>query len=726
MTAIRNRGDRGFRPNLLCIAPPYGSRPPAGSAYLLGYLKAHGVDSFDFLDLRLAAPFDFTPTYRTTGAFGESYVIDVPDLPLVLALIDAFDKGRPIVPVHSDLLEKFALERAISPVYLMEYLRALDRYLADSLDQLDHVRLVGFSVWAPNLLSTLMAAAHLKRRSRPPLVVAGGPHVTSSTASADLGLRSGLFDVVVLGEGEATLLEIAQRVDAGRSLANIPGTATLVDSAVVRDERPVLKLAALPVPSFDEMCLPAYQEVGPYRVAPLQLSRGCTDQCSFCSEWVFWKRFRSDDPARVVDHAEELHKRYGVNFIEFTDSLLNGVPSKLVALAEELLTRDFQIGWTAFMRAHIDPPTAELIARAGCHGVFVGIESFDDQTLAAMKKRRTEADNIRAISTFIEADINVTAGFIPGFPGDSREGFLHSICVVRELQERYPGRLGLHEEPFTVMANAPIEKQLVNHGLSAVPWASEYIDIAPDYADITSAVACWVEGPSQGLERVGRTRLVGAVKSDRAVPNVFIEGFDEDLSLLEWAILEAGRGWWMGLKKADAGHRVVLLFNREEVDEITAMESSWLSTAAVERRVARRHVIAPALDAPRVARLHFRRGADNVTGCRLTVPPWVAVRRTGSSSASRLVCADGATRRIEWLPGRDAVIFERLRNEAFDEAALARSPRVRSSFANRALGRRLAQLVDLGLLAVCDAPAGPTDPWAAPPERRLLPLAVTI
>lgn len=71
---------RNFKPNLLCIAPPYGTRVPAGSAYLLGYLKANGCYDFDFLDLRLGAPFDFTPTYKSTGAFGESYGLDLPDL----------------------------------------------------------------------------------------------------------------------------------------------------------------------------------------------------------------------------------------------------------------------------------------------------------------------------------------------------------------------------------------------------------------------------------------------------------------------------------------------------------------------------------------------------------------------------------------------------------------------------------------------------------------------
>ncbi|HEY2249490.1 MAG TPA: hypothetical protein VGH74_00470, partial [Planctomycetaceae bacterium] len=75
---------------LLCICPPYPYiSPPAGAAALLGYLKANGINDFGFLDLRLTTPACYEPTYSATGVFGESYVMDVPDLPLVLQLLQA-------------------------------------------------------------------------------------------------------------------------------------------------------------------------------------------------------------------------------------------------------------------------------------------------------------------------------------------------------------------------------------------------------------------------------------------------------------------------------------------------------------------------------------------------------------------------------------------------------------------------------------------------------------
>src|SRR5262249_12603579 len=83
------------KPNLLAIVPPYSTWiPPLGSARLLGHLKQSGCDEFDFIDLRLWTSDAYAPTYRPVGTYGETYVVDVPDLPLVLKLIAAFDHNR--------------------------------------------------------------------------------------------------------------------------------------------------------------------------------------------------------------------------------------------------------------------------------------------------------------------------------------------------------------------------------------------------------------------------------------------------------------------------------------------------------------------------------------------------------------------------------------------------------------------------------------------------------
>lgn len=505
-----------FKPNLLCVVPPYATTcPPAGAGALLGYLKANGCDEVGFLDLRLYAyPTGYqTPTYRPTGAFGESFAIDVPDLPLVLHILKQHDARRPLSEgLLDEWFIEYSISRGIHPHVLAAYLCQTDRFLEAAFTHLPDLRFIGFSTWTSNFLTTLMAASHLKRRPNAPFIVAGGPQVTESSNSAKLGLRSELFDAVVLGEGEETLLSLYEMFSRDGKGVDAPVAGTMqIDSktgAFITSQRPLLRLPELPPPDFDEMMITAYRSPWGGREIPSQLSRGCTDKCTFCSEWVFWQRIRIASMGTAVDHVERLVHRYGAEVIHFTDSLLNGSMSRLREFAEAMLARKVMVPWFGFMRAAMDAETANLIRRAGCVQAFIGIESLADETLAMMNKRRTEADNIRALHTFLSAGIQVIAGIIPGFPGDTRHRFSHTARALVAIQEKYPGLLHTNTEPFILSPGQPMYRELDKYGISIQPWPSELVESAGKYADIAHDVACTFTGPNQGMERLGEFQIV--------------------------------------------------------------------------------------------------------------------------------------------------------------------------------------------------------------------------
>ena len=94
----------------------------------MGYLKGKGCFEFDFLDLRLGVPDSHSPTWTYTGVFAEAYVLDIPDLPLVLQLLRAVDKGSSMALEQTPPFERYCLERGILPRYLRSYVSCLDRY----------------------------------------------------------------------------------------------------------------------------------------------------------------------------------------------------------------------------------------------------------------------------------------------------------------------------------------------------------------------------------------------------------------------------------------------------------------------------------------------------------------------------------------------------------------------------------------------------------------------
>jgi radical SAM family protein len=709
--------DRRFKPNLLCIVPPSNVThyPPAGAAYLLGYLKANGCREFDFMDLRLGAPSAYSPSFNYTGIFGDAWVHDIPDLPIVLQLIDGFCKGAVLEWRQTATFERYCIERGISPKYLLSYLTALDKYFSTTFSQLGEIDFIGFTTWTTNFLSTLMAAAILKRRPKPPFIVAGGPQVTGSPSSAQLGLRSGLFDVVALSEGEETLLELYNNFSSGRGVPQgIPGTMWLdAGSGQFRQaDRPLMRLSELPTPSFSEMHFEAYQKDDD-KTVPFQLSRGCTDKCEFCSEWVFWRRFRPDAPDQAVEKIKELQRDYGADFVVFTDSLLNGVPKRLVEFAERLLTEEVKIRWASFMRAQMDPATAKLLARAGCNDVFIGIESFSDETLELMRKRRTQAQNIEAIEAFLGAGIMVTAGFIPGFPGDSREGFTQSAKMLRTLQERFPGQLGIQCEAFVVQPNAPIYSKLEQMGLTGKGFDDEYLDVAPDFRDISSKVTCSVEGSNQGFERLARTNMVKSIMSDELVVTdySFERGAEETLTLHAFEFDHIVDGWHLARKKSSVGHEYGLLLTQGETKELQELQATEPVIGPAEsrmtpilERVEAAHIVAPSRFSPRVVPSVYCRRPK--AGSVYAVSPFVTVRKMGWKQRHRVLIANLANERHFEEPASAAPLLSFVNSQPRTEEEMERFWD-ELGCSRKLLRKTLAGLLENGTLVICEEPPIP-------------------
>lgn len=663
------RSQPNLKPNLLCVVPPYLSKgaPPLGPAALLGYLRAQGCDDFDFLDLRLWVPSAYVPTYSTCGVFGETYVIDIPDLPLVLGVLESFAASRDLVPPMDELFERYCLERGINAHSLYSYLLAMDRFLGSFFAQVEPLDFIGFTVWNSNYLTTLMAAAHLKRRRNPPMIVLGGPQVTESKPSARLALRAGLADFIGQGEGEETLLRLyeAFREERGVPSRSLPGTMRY-DAAAGRfetAERPLLKLANLPLPAFDQMNLPSYwsKEHG-LPTLTYELSRGCTDKCTFCSEWVLWKRMRLGNMHHVADGFEELARRYGAERIWFMDSLLNAKLDPLRDFAEEILRRGLDVKWGGFMRAQMDPETAALLKRAGCDFVFVGVESLSDETLRLMNKRRTEADNVQALRAFLGAGLrHVVAGFIPGFPGDTRERFVKTALVLSDIRRDYPDTFRVNVEPFVISPGQPIYWQLADSGLEVHKWPEPYLDIAPRLRDLTDEIGCHITGPNQGIDRLGEfqiARTVTASHKRQVDPFLYTDGDPWSTASLD--IVEIGKGIHLGRAKNPAGLSHGLLLTDEEKEEYEAsielltlnlsddegsMEA-FSDPAAQEgflRKIEFRHLVYPSRTEPRVQRGFYRK--DIGAAGEVALSPFTAARQVLQDGVEGILVVSVVTRK---------------------------------------------------------------------------------
>ncbi|HTY74462.1 MAG TPA: radical SAM protein [Candidatus Nanoarchaeia archaeon] len=266
------------------------------------------------------------------------------------------------------------------------------------------------------------------------LTAIGGPHVTFWDDKALL--EAPWLDIVIRGEAEETILDLADHVENGKSLQNLVGTTCRKDGEIVRNaNRPYIEdLDSLPFPAHHLWHMADLSKYGtiPY---PIMTSRGCVFWCNFCTTVrMFGRRYRMRTPQNVVDELEHLHKNYHANQFTFYDDAFTVDQARTAAICDEINARGLKIKWDCETR--VDMVTKELLVKmreAGCVGVWFGVESGSKKVLTDMGKGFSLETTRRAFKNAKEAGLMAVAGVILGFPGETKETAQETVQFVKEL-----------------------------------------------------------------------------------------------------------------------------------------------------------------------------------------------------------------------------------------------------------------------------------------------------
>jgi len=326
--------------------------------------------------------------------------------------------------------------------------------------------LIGMTVRTPALTPALLTAQRLRRAAPSALLLAGGPH--ASIAGADL-LRVGIFDAVVPGEGEATLVDLLQTLGRGGQLAEVPGLLLRADGRARRTApRPLLDdLDALPFPaSLPSAALIDGADYPDRAFGYVFGARGCPHRCAYCSSRGVWGRrvrFRSD--GNILAELEALAQR-GLGHVHFDDDTFGVTPQRLRSLCRAI--EQARLGVTLSCETHVtlvDETSAEAMARAGFVTVQLGVESGDDAMLARIGKGFRVARAERAAALIRQAGMRLEAFFMVGFPEETEA----TLQATRALMERLPCDKLIYSI-FTPYPGTPLYAQCRSLGL-----------IGPDY-----------------------------------------------------------------------------------------------------------------------------------------------------------------------------------------------------------------------------------------------------
>lgn len=287
-----------------------------------------------------------------------------------------------------------------------------------------------------------------------------------SSVRPDLQLATGLYDAVVLGQGEITFRELVQAVDSGAKLDGVPGLALWRENQVVKtDKRAVVgwdKVLNVPwhlldpepyrvhqmraASHRDVLRMPTPRPMGnraPYFGITYFSSYGCPEPCTFCcSPFVTDRRWKAMPADRMLDDLSELHERWKFDVVRFHDANFGVMEKRTRDFCQGLVDRKLPIYWNAFIETHsilhYKPETRDLLAASGMYVAEIGAEAGTDEMMAKIGKPIHGDDNVNGAIELDKRGICANLTYIIGYPGESKESMMATIDQCRRVHVAAP------------------------------------------------------------------------------------------------------------------------------------------------------------------------------------------------------------------------------------------------------------------------------------------------
>ena len=294
--------------------------------------------------------------------------------------------------------------------------------------------IVGITLHATAAHNTAVQIVRKTKKIAPGIkFVAGGHH---ATFMAEELIRRG-FDIVVLGEGDQTIAEIAEALGKGEGLGSVRGIVYGSPGEITRTAKRGL------IGNLDSLSIPALDLVEPskYRletfgsgefVICLETSRGCPYACEFCSVTPVWgNRWRCKSNKRILEELE-LAERLGYSWVFFTDDVFFAEPviKERKALFEEIIRRGMKLRWIVQTRPDAvvrHPDVVELASRAGMRMAAIGVESGSRETLRKMRKGLRPSTSQKAVEILDRNGVLTLCSMMLGAPYETVGDILKTI-----------------------------------------------------------------------------------------------------------------------------------------------------------------------------------------------------------------------------------------------------------------------------------------------------------
>lgn len=310
----------------------------------------------------------------------------------------------------------FKVKLAHNPLFMQEEMASLISALKTK------PKAVGIStthIFNPQTFDKLVKM--VKSVSPESVIISGG-----ATLFHNIKMRE-MSDISILGPGEKIIVDLIKAIKAGLPLKNLPSAINKNGVLILEQKNDDVKEKDIPLPDWN-----IFEK--PVKKVSIETSRGCLNNCIFCSYSTGGFYERSIKSA-IVEIKANL-KNHNIRFFRFVDSDFAFNRERAKKICEKILEIQTPLSWTCFARADsiLDIELLKLMRKAGCLWIFIGAESGSDIMLKKMKKGISVKTINKAVNLAKLAGIKVHGNFVIGFPGETKETVKETMDFVKNSQ----------------------------------------------------------------------------------------------------------------------------------------------------------------------------------------------------------------------------------------------------------------------------------------------------
>ncbi|MBQ4626420.1 MAG: B12-binding domain-containing radical SAM protein, partial [Clostridia bacterium] len=270
------------------------------------------------------------------------------------------------------------------------YDRPVEKVKAEKVFDEFRPELVGVSLVSfKSVYDALEMSEYAKKLSLP--VVWGGPLASEIPETV---LKKGCIDLVSIGEGEATWIELAEKfLNGERNFESVAGIAFRNEEGktVITEARNFVDLGELPPIDWSLVDVPKYFQSSYEceKMLYLYCAKGCPHSCTFCYNKDFHRcTYRKRPLEHVLDEIGYLVKNHGMDGVYFADEMWGRNRSEMRMICDSLRSLDLEFVWGCQTRIGVfTEEDFKYMYDSGCRWVYFGVESGSENMLQKMNKR---------------------------------------------------------------------------------------------------------------------------------------------------------------------------------------------------------------------------------------------------------------------------------------------------------------------------------------------------